>query len=128
MKPLDPIIARQLGIAPSDAKHKPEAERKLQQRLETRPARHYSMVGSWRASVDAKATMTRPAVLGLTGGRSRAHAVRAKHTNPRKGGKGVLAVACPHCTSPIGIRCRMGAGKKPVHKSRVKLAQREGAM
>jgi hypothetical protein len=78
MKPLDPIIARQLGIAPSDAKHKPKAERKLQQRLENRPARHYSMVGSWRASVDAKATMTRPAVIGLASGQDRRHAVRAK--------------------------------------------------
>lgn len=33
MRPLDPIIARQLGIAPSDAEHRPEAERELRQRL-----------------------------------------------------------------------------------------------
>jgi hypothetical protein len=63
------------------------------------------MLGSWRTSDDETATMSRPAVIGLTGGRSRAHAVKGE-SSPRAKNKAKAKAKRHKTKAPLAKQIR----------------------
>ena len=77
------------------------------------------MIGSWRTSIDETATMSRPTGIGLTGGRSRAHAVTARSKPRPRISTGVAKRKAAH--EAKGTQRRVRKAAKVKHRSVVVL-------